>query len=393
VIARLASGVEAQEFAASYGSTVLGSVPELQLALLEVPPGREDDAFIETLRYDSQVVFAEPDYALQTAEGRQSTIAFSEGSKTWSDVVDQGALERIGVAEAHRSARGTGILVAVLDTGVDLDHPDLATRLRLPGIEPGVTAGAADDRAEGVDTNGDGIVDGALGHGTHVAGIVLAVAPEARVLPVRVLDSDGVGFAFAVARGMVLAATEGAHAANLSLGMLVVSQAVQAATAYLRGLGVVVVAPTGNGGREGIEFPASDPPVFAAAGTDDLDRKADFSNYGSGTDLAAPAWAILSSHSGGGYATWSGTSMAAPFVSGTAALAYQLLGPRSPGACDRVEWALRAGAQSLEQSDPAYAGGLGAGRVSASGSVDVVEAAAGGGTPGGGPGEEPAGGG
>ncbi len=372
VIVRLAPDASASVVAAAYGSTLLASVPELWLHLLQVPAGETQSGFIRKLASDPRVQFAEPDYAAQTAEGRQSTMAFSEGWRSWPDVVDQAALTRIDAPAAHLLATGRDVLVAVLDTGVDLDHPVLAGHLDLPGVEPGVEQAPADDRAQTLDTNGDGVLDGSLGHGTHVAGIIHAVAPAARILAVRVLDSDGVGYAFAIVRGLVAAVNRGARVANLSLGLETSSMALAAGVDYARAAGVIVVAPTGNADSEAIEIPAAIPSVTAVAGTDDGDRKAPFSSYGVGTDLAAPAVGILSTYVGGGYASWSGTSMAAPFVAGVAALVYEWLGPRSADSAAEVERALHSGAVPLGAVDLVYGALLGAGRVSALGSLEAT---------------------
>src|SRR5262249_8527511 len=204
--------------------------------------------------------------------------------------------------EAQAYATGAGVLVAILDTGIELDHPALAAQIDLPGIESGSPTAPGDDRAEQVDTNGDGFVDGALGHGTHVAGIVHAIAPQARLLPVRVLDSDGVGDAFAVAQGIVAAVKRGALVINLSLGVLGPSNAVADAIDFATHRGVTVVGAAGNSGLEAVDLPAGYAPVIAVAGTDSTDQKADFSSYGPNVDVAAPSVGILSTYVGGGYA-------------------------------------------------------------------------------------------
>lgn len=365
VIAQLQPSVQPADVAGSYGSLTLDYIPEIRLVLLRTPTGMTDQSFQLRLAADSRVVFAEPDYEARTAETRQSTIAFSEGTRTWSDVADQTALARVGAEQAHLLTRGAGVLVAVLDTGIELDHPALSSHLSLPGIELGTVSSPGDDRAEAVDTNGDGILDGSLGHGTHVAGIVLALAPQAQILPVRVLDSDGVGHAFAIARGLVLSTKRGAGVANLSLGMPEVSNSIVAAVDYAEANGVVVVAPTGNGGSSTIDFPAAYSPVFAVAGTDSLDHKTPFSNYGMGVNIAAPACGILSTYVGGGYALWSGTSMAAPFVSGVSALTYSELGGRQAGAVATIVSAVARAALPLGSIDLLYGQTLGAGRVNA----------------------------
>jgi subtilisin family serine protease len=372
VLARIVAGTSAAELAASYQAEALGEISELRIVLLRTPNGVSTSAFVTRLSADPRVEFSEPDFPVDATETRQSSIAFSEGLRSWNDVADQGALRRIGAADAHRVTNGEGVLVAILDTGIELDHPALVGALALPGIEPGVATDPGDDRAEGVDTNGDGLVDGALGHGTHVAGIVHAVAPAARLLPVRVLDSDGVGDAFALARGLVACTKAGAAVANLSLGMSQPSQSVRVAIEYAGTNGVLIAAPAGNVAAPTVDFPASEAQVVAVAATDSLDRRAAFSNYGAEVDVSAPGVGILSTYVGGGYALWSGTSMSTPFASGICALLYSMLGERNPHTETNVGSDLGAGAQPLAATDPDYAPVLGAGRVSASGSIAIV---------------------
>jgi len=355
--------------ATEFGSQVLDSIPELSLVLLRTPSGMSTSDFEVKLQGDARVTGSESNSIVETAETEQSTVAFSEATRTWTDVQDQTALTRIGAAEAQAYGLGEGALVAILDTGIDLDHPALAASLDLPGIEAGITDGAGDDRPDGVDTNNDGIVDGSLGHGTHVAGIVHAVAPGARLLPVRVLDSDGVGQAFRIAQGIVAAMKRGADVINLSLGLTGSSPAIQAALDHARSAGIVIVAAAGNRDIATLDFPAAYAPVLAVAGTDMDDHKAPFSDFGSDVDVAAPSVGILSTYWDGTYARWSGTSMASPFVAGSVALLYGRLGPPSPATADLIEQLIRAGAQSLAAIDPIYGGLLGAGRVSAAGSV------------------------
>ena len=369
VIVQIEPGSDVDSVASAFNSQVLDVIPELSLALLRTPASLTASAFVGGLQSDSRVLFSESNAMVETAEAAQSTVAFCEATRTWSDVEDQTALTRVGAAEAQAYGRGEGALVAILDTGIDLDHPALAGVLDLPGIEVGAAGASGDDRPEGVDTNLDGIVDGSLGHGTHVAGIVHAVAPGARLLPVRVLDSDGIGRAFRVAQGIVAAMESGADVINLSLGLPSESRAIQAALDLARSAGIVVVAAAGNSDVSTLDFPAAYPPVLAVAGTDPDDRKAPFSDFGGDVDLAAPAVGILSTYWDGTYARWSGTSMASPFVAGTAALLYGRLGPRSPATAGLIEQLILAGAESLASSDPVYGGLLGAGRLSAAGSV------------------------
>ncbi len=368
-VARLRPGVSPADLAASYQTDALDFIPEIRVVLLRSPTGVSAGTFAQRLASDSRVEFAEPDLPVRSTETRQSSIAFSEGVLPWSAVLDQGALRRVGAAQAQAVTRGANVLVAILDTGIELDHPALVGSIQLPGIEPGVVTNPGDDRAQGVDTNGDGLVDGALGHGTHVAGIVHALAPDAGLLAVRVLDSDGVGDAFALARGLVAATNRGASVANLSLGMDQPSQSVASAIDFARGHGMLIAAAAGNAAKSTSEFPGSDAPVLSVAATDSLDERAVFSNYGAGVDLAAPGVGILSTFVGGGYAAWSGTSMAAPFVSGAGALVFALTTERGPTTEAEVEAALQSGAQPLTATDPAFGSMLGSGRIDAARSV------------------------
>jgi subtilisin family serine protease len=374
VVMMLRNGASPDEVAMDHGGTVVDVVPELGIYRVILTQGEDIVRCAQALQGDARVSAAEVNGLACIAESRQSSVAFSEGMRNWSEVYDQSALARVGAARAQAGANGNGVLVAILDTGISLDHPALAAHLELPGIEAGVSSSPGAERAQQLDTNHDGLVDGALGHGTHVAGIVLAVAPKARLLPVRVLDSDGVGTAFDVANGIVQAVDRGARIINMSLGMNTGSSAVQSAVRYARERGAIVVAPTGNDQLGHVQFPASMPEVVAVAGLDDNDQHASFTNYGVGTDIAAPSVGILSTYFGGTYARWSGTSMAAPFVSGTAALLYGLL-PAGEATPSRIEGYLTGAAFSLNGIDPVFAPALGAGRVDAAASLNLLNSA------------------
>src|ERR1051326_2146124 len=183
---------------------------------------------------------------------------------------------------------------------------------------------------------------------------------------------SGVGSAFDVAYGIVHAVERGAQVLNMSLGLSSPSSAVAAAIRFARDRGVGGVVPTGHDEMGSLSSPAAMSEVVAVAGTDSLDQHAWFTNYGYGTDIAAPAMGILSTYYGGGYARWSGTSMAAPFVSGTAALLYGLMLPGDASTPGQVQSYLLQGAYSLYSIDPGFAWGLGAGRGDAARSVNAV---------------------
>jgi serine protease len=215
---------------------------------------------------------------------------------------------------------GAGVTIAVVDTGVDASHPDLAGRV-LPGCRfLGTTntgaLGANDDH----------------GHGTHVAGIAAALtnngrgiegaAPGVRILPVKVLDQNGQGYSSNIANGIVWATNNGAQVINMSLGGPSSSNAMAAAIAYARSRGVTVVAAAGNSALAGNAplYPGATPGVIGVAAVDQNLAHASFSNTGSYVDLAAPGVGIISTLPGGTYASWNGTSMATPFVAAAAAI-------------------------------------------------------------------------
>ena len=217
--------------------------------------------------------------------------------------------------------RGDGIVVAVVDTGVDGTHPDLAGQV-LPGYDfvssptTGPTAGWNDGNS----------------HGTHVAGIIAAkdnngvgitgVAPGASILPVRVLGNDGSGYASTVAAGIVAAADAGAQIINLSLGSSVGDPVLEAAVQYAQSEGSMLVAAGGNLNMrgwvtfDGESYPASYPGVLGVGSTN-----TDCGGIGGlHLDVSAPGCLILSTIPGGGYARYSGTSMATPQVAGEMAI-------------------------------------------------------------------------
>lgn len=243
------------------------------------------------------------------------------------------------------SATGSGIKVAVVDTGVDYEHVDLDAN---NWVNTGETA---DD---GLDNDGNGYVDdkygydfiGSLytavtpdsdpqdeaGHGTHVAGIIAAenntvgvigVAPSATYMPVKVLDAGGYGWDSTIANGIMYAADNGADIINLSLGSSFATHTVSDAIDYAESAGVLVIAAAGNSGTyTGSSYPAQYGNVVSVAAEDEDGKKAYFSNWGK-VDVMAPGVDINSTTPGDTYEKYSGTSMATPYVAGVAALVAQ----------------------------------------------------------------------
>ncbi|MBP2000030.1 thermitase [Paenibacillus shirakamiensis] len=206
------------------------------------------------------------------------------------------------------------IKIAVVDTGVQPNHPELAGKL-LPGY----------NYVDGNTNTADG-----NGHGTHVAGIAAAstnngvgiagMAPLASIIPIRSLDNNGSGLTSSVANGIVYAANNGANVVNLSLGSPANDSFLQAAVQYAWDRGAVVIAAAGNDNSSTPVYPAFLSGVVSVASTNASDVKSSFSNYGYWVDVAAPGDQILSTYLTSSYAYLSGTSMSTPHVSGLAAL-------------------------------------------------------------------------
>lgn len=207
----------------------------------------------------------------------------------------------------------TDVIVGVVDTGVDLNHPDLKGRL-LSGYNVFSDSPPQDD----------------VGHGTHVAGVISALTDNREgvagmtwynpILPVKVLDETGAGSTFAVAKGIIWAADNGAKVINLSLGNYADANFLHDAIKYAYDKDIVIIAASGNDNTDKPGYPAAYPEVFGVAAVDAQRTKASFSNFGDYIDVAAPGVSIASTYMQNQYAALSGTSMASPHVTALAAL-------------------------------------------------------------------------
>ncbi|UKS30321.1 S8 family peptidase [Paenibacillus sp. HWE-109] len=224
-------------------------------------------------------------------------------------------LPLIETVEGWQFNRGAkDVIVAVVDTGADLQHPDLKGQL-LPGYN--------------VITGNDQPQDD-VGHGTHVTGVIAAIVNNNlgvagmtwynKVMPVKVLDQTGAGSTYSVAQGIIWAADHGAKVMNLSLGNYADSGFLHDAIKYAYDKDVALIAASGNDNTERPGYPAAYPEVFAVAASDSENKKAPFSNYGDYIDVTAPGVSIASTYPDNQYAALSGTSMASPHVTALAAL-------------------------------------------------------------------------
>ena len=320
VVVTLAPGADPAAIAASYQARLIEYEADAREASFMPGSGQTALELQALLAADPRVLTAEPNDWLETAETRQQSFAFDDGAGTPDSFAEQASAATIHIARAHEVALGAGVTVAILDSGIDPRHP-LLRNVYAGGIDMVDNDDDPDDTRDLIDNDADGRVDEGFGHGTHVAGIVHLVAPEARLLAVRVLDSDGRGSLFDIAAGVRWAVDHGAKVINLSLGSVKSSDALQNALSEAEERGVVVITSAGNWGSDTpVEFPARSSHVAAVAAVDAAAHPAVFSSYGQMVALAAPGVGVRSTFPGGGYRVWSGTSMAAPFVAGTCAL-------------------------------------------------------------------------
>jgi hypothetical protein len=330
----LAPGADPAAVAAALGHTLVPGTGGSGFVVVETaadrPPGTEqEDALAAELALPGLVLAAEPDAHVELPEGSQSNspVLGSDFGRAFdrSDFENQPALVAVRAQRAHTRATGAGVVVAVLDTGIDPTHELFQGRL-LPGT----------DLVDPADQDGPLEVPGAegelgFGHGTFVAGLVLAAAPDAVVMPVRVLGPDGRGTVSAIVAGIEYAVENGAHVVNLSLGMRPRSEILGDAVRFALANGVVVVAATGNrADLTATDFPSR---MRGAVGVTALDetfrRRAPFASSALRTTLGAPGTDLVGPYPDptDRFVAWSGTSFATALVSGGAALVLE----RSPG--------------------------------------------------------------
>lgn len=355
VVARLQPGVNIGDIYGDYDTWTMGILLE-QVYLLSLGPGSDVLDAVVQMQNDPRIVYAEPNLIGQVPEANPYEIGAWGGCDP-APSMTQYANEHLHLSLAHELSTGSGVVVAVLDTGVQLDHPALAPHLAV-GYDFVDNDTMPADEGNGLDDDGDGLIDEATGHGTHVAGIVLLVAPQSQIMPLRALNSDGVGNAFLVAQAMIYATDHGAQVLNLSLGTPLHSNVILEGINYAQSAGVMVVAAAGNSNSIEPQYPAADEGVIAVAALNERRLKTSFSNYGSWVDLAAPGESIYSTYPTDGYIWWSGTSMATPFVSGQVAL-LRSLAPLLT--LTQIEGQMMTKVQGLDELNPDYAGLLGAG--------------------------------
>jgi subtilisin family serine protease len=379
----------------TYGLQVVRNIGWLSLYVVSGPANVLPDRLVTKVRADGNVRSFEPDYVTSAAETaaahpdlKQTTQSLEEaltvdravrdfyGVQAWNGYVQQPALSLLELEPARSAgADGAGVVVAVIDSGIDPENA-LLKGVLLPGYDFTRDQAGASEWSDLVQSTAaildgqkcdtyepagpkdgtvtqstaailDGCVPGILtqstaailddetakllaeqppipasfGHGTMVAGLIHAVAPRARILPLKAFSADGTGRSSDIAEAIYYAVLSGARVLNLSFTFTSLSQEVSDATSYAASQGCTVVAAAGNDGLAAQRWPAEHKWVLGVGATTLWDARATFSNQGYDTfDIGAPGVNLVTTYPGGAYASVSGTSFSTPLVAGAVAI-------------------------------------------------------------------------
>lgn len=291
------------------GAREVGRIPQINVRILQVPAKAEAQV-IAALSKNPNIEFAELDY-IATANLTPNDPLYT--SNQWH-------LPSISTPTAWDTTTGsTSTVLAIVDTGVQANHPDLVGRC-LPGRDfVNNDLDASDDEGHGTGTAGAAAATG--NNGIGMAGVTWG----SRILPVKVLDATGSGSYSAIASGINYSADQGAQVINLSLGGTLSSSTLQNAVNYAWNKGALIIAAAGNNGTSQTVYPAACNNVVAVSAINPANVITSWSSYGSFVDLCAPGENIGTLQPdffpGGGYVTVSGTSFSSPITAGVACLA------------------------------------------------------------------------
>jgi len=405
VIVETSRNADINSIAASLGGTVLDSMPGDSKYLLSLP------SMPSTLPSGVTSMTLDTPVALPRFRGSALSATGSGGPLPW--YANQPAFNRMNAASARAKATGRGVIIADINSQVDVSHPALQGHLTtghdfVGNSDPKTRTGATlqqssasfldqssasfldqssasfldqssasfldqssasfldQSSASFLDQSSASFLDQSSasflesgsaghGHGTMVAGILAAVAPDALIMPLRAFDDSGAGDAFQVAKAIRYAVRNGAQVINLSLGFTSDAAEVAAAIDFAVANNVVVIAAAGNSNSSEPQYPAAFPSVIGVGSTDLQDVKASFSNYGQSVFVSAPGVNIFTAYPGG-YAVGSGTSFSSAMAAAEVALIRSL-------ATTGIYNTVAATAVNIDSINPAYAGQLGYGRI------------------------------
>jgi subtilisin family serine protease len=421
---RVTSRAEADALAARYRLTIVREVRPGELYRVEIDDDRTDDEVEAEVGADVRAIGIERNRALDLPEIppdvslQQSTAAILEalpsrtlvpfqGLQVWNRYVEQPATRVINLAGAQALTTGAGVTVAVIDTGIDPNHPVLRDVL-VPGYDftrdqAGLPSELADldqstaaileqstaailerDQVVSLNQSTAAILEGdrasqlagrtfprAFGHGTMVAGLVRLVAPQARIMPLKAFNADGTSTMSDLVRAVYYAVDHGATVINLSFTMTEESDELRRALKYAQERGVLSVASSGNNGRKLVLYPAAWSDAVGVGSTGDLDQRSVFSNFGSSVRIAAPGEGVVTTFPAGVFAAAWGTSFSTGIAAGAGALVMAAM-PAATAAGD-LEAREELAREALRQAIP-IGQDLGSGRLDVQQAVRFVRA-------------------
>lgn len=364
VVCAMLPGYSIDSINAAFGTTIKSQLTQTDCYLLMTPAGQNADSLAAVIAARPDVLYCSPNFYLDAPEPFQRSSPFPDAQLT-GDIETQAAAVSLDLTAVHDLADGTDVDIAVIDGGVNFVHPEFTAD------SAALISGW--DYIDGDSVANDEPGGACSGHGTFIAGILKLVAPNARIHAYRVLDTTGRGTGFDIAEAVLRAIDEGCRVVNLSLGMLGVDDALNEALQYARMNDVIVVASAGNDSTADnliFPFPASHAYCLAVAALDSIDIKADFSNFGLKVDYCAPGTWIYAPYLDSSYAWWDGTSFAAPFVSGLAAL---LISRDSTLNWEQVDTLIAAGAVNIDPLNPGLEGLLGHGLIDMVAALEALD--------------------
>ena len=333
--------------------------PAAQLFLVSIPGTVNEVLFMATLSSVAGILGVEPDSLARISNDRPpipSSLYDTSPVSYYGVTVHQGYIQqpavnivRLADAQSRFHVSGTGT-VAVIDTGVDPNHPVLDpvllqgydfTRNQNGGSERGDLSQSTAAVVDGVpptyvNDNGAAIVDQStaavvddgshpdFGHGTMVSGVIHLVAPSAQILPLKAFNADGTGYTSDILRAVYFAVRANVRIINMSFSMPQSSPEFRRSIDYANNSGIICVAAAGNQGQSTVVYPAGYSNVMGVASTNNSDQRSGFSNYGPAQVwVAAPGEGVVTTYPFGTYAAAWGTSFSAPLVSGTVSLLIQ----------------------------------------------------------------------
>ncbi len=384
LIVKLKQGESIRTVNKNHGTETIAQIPNTRIYLVRADG--DSDKTQRQLRRDSAVETVEINHPFRLNSSLvQGGVSFLDGRTLTSfngvivlkSYAEQPAVRIIHADAVRRLSTGAGTRVGFMDTGADFQHAALR-----PWLEEGVnlvsqrTASELDGLSQGMvsflDQGGVSFLDPAavsfldgsaslkyLGHGTLVAGLIHLVAPDARLVPIKAFDASGNTTLFTIISGVYWAMDHDLDVLNLSFSIDEDSDILHKAIDQARAAGTIVVASTGNDGRERRDvYPAAWGNVHGVAATDMNDRLAIFSNYGKCVTVTAPGAGLISTFPGGKYAVVWGTSFSAPLVSGAVAL---IASGRGFGQSDAL--AVVTTADPIDALNPGLERKLGKGRI------------------------------